>query len=279
MRRMGLWMAAALVVLSTAASLGLAALNRSGEPEAVLELTERELSLPSQEADNTAMMLGFVYERLRDSEPYRPNDAGWFDQAKLQSIGFDCSAPATTENASHYRAMAPRSVYAVLEFEGETWQREMAEPVPVAVETPAGAPKRGGTVPPDTIENRRLQSHLTVEDVGLDPTALRARHPDRRRVAIVEAVANLIFVIPQGRAPFLMGRVTRIWPEELNVPREWRAPLEGLSPAPRNAADPPSPHEPRYRVTVKWGKNLEPWIADLKPIAASAPVGSPSAGR
>jgi len=279
MRRTGLWMAAALVVLSTVASLGLAALNRSGEPEAVLELTERELSLPFQEADNTAMMLGFVYERPREPGPYRPNDAGWFDRAKLQSIGFDCSAPVTPENASHYRAMAPRSVYAALEFEGETWQRQMTEPVPVAVAPPAGAPGRPGTFPPDTIENRPLQSHLTVADVGLDPSALRARHPDRRRVAIVEAVANLIFVMPQGRAPFLTGWVTGIWPEELNVPREWRAPLEGLSAAQRSAAGPPPPHEPRYRVTVKWGKNLEPWIADLKPIAASAPMSSPPAGR
>jgi hypothetical protein len=99
---------------------------------------------------------------------------------------------------------------------------------------------------------------------------LRARHPDRRRVAIVEAVANLIFVMPQGQAPFLTGWVTSMWPEELNVPREWRAPLEGVSAAQGTAAGPPPPHEPRYRVTVKWGKNLEPWIADLKPLAAPA---------
>ena len=65
MRRYGPWLAAALVVLSNLAAWRAAALNRSGEPEAVLVLTERELRLPVRQAENTALTLSLVFEPPR----------------------------------------------------------------------------------------------------------------------------------------------------------------------------------------------------------------------
>jgi hypothetical protein len=269
MRRTGLWWAAALVVASNLGAWGFAALNRSGEPEAVLELTERELRLPAKQADNTALTLSLVFERPRAAGPLRPpREPGWFDRAKLQSIGFDCSTPVTPQNVSRYMT-PPRSTYAVLEYEGEAWRRQMAEPLPEPGQ--AGEVRADGThrmtVPAESLEDRPRESRLVVIDVGNDPARLREQYPDRRRVAIVEATAELRFVNNPGQAPFLAGRVMTVLPGEINVPRQWLTLLEGLQTEPKVAVWPPPLHDPRYRVTVKWGRNLEPWIADVQLMA------------
>jgi hypothetical protein len=264
-----LWWAAALVVATNLGAWGFAALNRSGEPEAVLELTERELRLPPKQADNTALTLSLVFERPRPAGSMRlPREPGWFDQAKLQSIGFDCSVPVTPENASRY-VMPPRSTYAVLEFEGDAWRRLMHEPAPGPTEQPAtgglgpeAAPRAG------TPRNPLVDSHLVVIDVGNDPAALRQRYPDRRRVAIVEATAELQFVNNTGQAPFVAGRVMSVRPGEIIVPREWIGLLGGLQTERKSMNGPPLLREPRYRLTAKWGRNLEPWIADVQPMPA-----------
>jgi hypothetical protein len=160
-------------------------------------------------------------------------EAGWFDRAKLESVGFDCSRPLTAEYADYYRTRPPRATYAALEYG----------------------------------EGSSLESRLSLVDVGNDAAALRQRHPDRRRVAVVEATAAMRYVSNPGQLPFLMGRVTSVLPTEINVPREWRAWLERWQSGPRAATFPLPAREPRYQVTVKWGKNLEPWIDDVQPIA------------
>jgi hypothetical protein len=231
MRRYGPWLAAALVVLSNLAAWRVAALNRRGEPEAVLVLTERELRLPVRQAENTALTLRLVFERWRERGNTVVTEAGWFDRAKLEAIGFDCSRPLTPEHAEYYRTRAPRSTFAALEYG----------------------------------EGSSLDSRLILVDVDNDPGTLRARHPDRRRVAIVEATVSMRFVSNPGQPPFLAGRITSVLPGEINVPREWRGLLEGLRPGPEAATVwPPPLREPRFRATVAWGKRLEPWITHVE---------------
>jgi len=128
----------------------------------------------------------------------------------------------------------PRTTFAALEYEGDPW--------------PA------------------LDTHLVAIDVDNDPAALRRRHPDRRRVAIVEALASLHYVANPGQPPFVMGRVVTVAPAAINVPREWRASLEGFQAERTPGAWPPPLREPRYRVTVKWGRRFEPWIAGVEAL-------------
>ena len=233
MRRYGPWLAAALVVVSNFAAWRVAALNRSGEPEAVLVLTERELQLRAKQAENTALSLRLVFDRWRERGDTVVREAGWFDRAKLESIGFDCSRPVTAESADYYRTRPPRATYAALEY----------------------------------AESSSLDSRLSLVDVGNDAAALRQRHPDRRRVAIVEATAVIRHVVNPGQPPFLMGRVTSVLPAEINVPREWRGALEGLQSDDQAGTWPPPQREPRFRVTVTWGKRLEPWITNVELLA------------
>jgi hypothetical protein len=252
--RTGLWIAALVVIASNAFTLWAARANRAGEPEAVLDLTEREMRLAGREADNTAMALRLEWTDLEPAwkGPGTEQAPTWFEAAKLASIGFDTSLPVTRENAAHYRGMAPRSVYAVLENDGEAWRRYVDR-----------------LATPEEKDAASKRPRLVLIDVGTDAAALRARHPDRRRTVIVPATAGLTFVQPRTGDPFLKGRVNVAYPIEMNVPRELRPVLESLSPPTALAADRRSGEidpvgDPRYRVTVKWGRSLEPWIAGVE---------------
>jgi hypothetical protein len=248
--RKALWLAAFVVLLSNAVALGFAWMNRSGAPEAVLALTEREVRLLPRETENTAMGL-----RLAWVDPSgAPRATHWFDAAKLASLGFDCTGPVTRENAAHYRGQAPRSAYAVFELEGDSWNRHVAS-------IPEG-PER---------DSQELGSHLVLIDVGLDPAALRVRHPDRRRVVIAHATVELVFRETRETPPALEGRVNAADPIELSVPKRFRGVLEGLSARPDTAFEPnqrwrgsPLPGAPRFSVTVAWGRSLEPWITSIE---------------
>jgi hypothetical protein len=180
----------------------------------------------------------------------------------------------TAEHAEYYRSRPPRAAYVALEYEGALWLKQLEQ----APRTPQ--PPSSFTVPESANQNRVvrvaprdpfLDSHLVPIDVDNDPAALRRRHPDRRQVVVVEATAAMRYVANAGQAPFLMGRVTAVLPPEINVPREWRGALEGLQTDAEPGVWPPPQHEPRFRVTVTWGKRLEPWITNVELLAPNTP--------
>jgi hypothetical protein len=244
MSRTGLWLASAVVVASNIFALGLAAVNRRGEPEAALQLTERELSPVAPGTENTAMSL-----RLTWTDPSGAREAGWFDRAKLAELGFDCSQPVTRGNAMRYRATPARQAYAALEYDGPAWQRYAAA-LPASVDT-------------TTVDG---MSHLVLVGVARDAARLRARYPDRAHVVVVQAVVGVMVVQERGRPLVLKGRVVAVLPSAVNVPRDLRRTLEPLiagTERARDAAQPgavPPAHAPRYVATVRWGRSLEPWI-------------------
>jgi hypothetical protein len=249
-RRTALWLAAFVVLLSNAVALGLAWMNRAGEPDAALVLTERELRILPRETENTAMALTLAWIDPAGA----PGAVRWLDAAKLASLGFDCSAPPTPENAPFYRGQAPRSAYAAFDFESEGWNRYLAS-------VPPG---------PDR-ESAEAGSHLVLIDVGLDAAALRARHPDRHRVVITPATVSLDFRQARGQRPVLAGHVNIAYPMEVSVPGHLRTTLEGVPDSPREPYDPaqawrgsPLPAAPRYRVSLRWGRWLEPWLVAIE---------------
>lgn len=248
MKRTGLWLASAVVVVSNLWAIGLAAVNRQGEPDAVLQLTEREVQLVPGGPENTAVSL-----RLAWTGPNVAGEDTWFDQAKLAALGFDCSLPVTRENAKRYYNRPPRRVYAALEYEGPAWKRYAA-----------------GLAPNVDVETANGVSHLMLVDVDRDAARLRARYPDRARVAIVHAIVGLSIRSEPGREPRLRGRVLDVLPSELNLPRHLRPGVEPLSDGTRagrgaNASRASvEPRAPRYAATIRWGGRLEPWVEAIR---------------
>ncbi len=255
MTRNGLWLAAAVVVVSNLGALGMAALNMQDEPDAVLHLTEREARLVTGGAENTAVSLQLVW-----TGPGRLGEANWFDQAKLTALGFDCGVPVTRENLEHYDGRPPRQVYAALEYEGSAWNRYVAGMAPGADTTSAGG-----------------VSHLMLVDLDRDAARLRARYPDRTRVAIVRAIVGLSVVSEPGRPPRLRGRVLGLLSPEVNLSRDLRRVVEPLFEQTASGRAPGLPratsaaHAPRYVATIGWGRHLEPWAESIRMTDPATP--------
>lgn len=297
MKRYGLIAAITLLVAVNAVVLANVAHNRSGEYDAEVKLTERELPIRSSwrpsGKENTGLSLRLnwgIYDPGMTTKggQYRTPHISWFDQAKLESIGFDCSRPITSENADpYYRQMLPRKTFAVLEFEGKTWQewqnnheqriREMEEQVKKAEETEHNLEIFKKEYKLSLIG----KSRLFVVDVGNDASSLRQKYPDRSRYIITPATVRFSYeyIEETGNTPSikrLSGKISEILIDEINVPLEKRAVLDKLLSAEKGkghhktsvTGEPPAD----YAVTLRYGKRYEPWVVDIQRIAAQGTV-------
>jgi hypothetical protein len=256
MRRTGPVLAVAVVVLANALALLAVARNRAGEPEAEVLLTERELPLAPWTDESTGTFLQLDWQR---SPPGSKDEAPWLDQAKLESLGFDCSVPAEAPGArERYLRMAARPAYIVLEHDGEAFRRwlEAAEAQPGVTDDPPGSA-------------RVSASRLVPIDVGRDARELRRLYPDRSRDLIVPAIVRPRWTCPDacegdgaGKAT-LSVRIQSLLVREVHVPRSLAAPLEAF----RATLPPPPRHRhvpPRYEVRLLFGARHEPWVAEVR---------------
>ena len=271
MRRAGPILAAAVVILANVVALVGVARNRAGTPEAEVRLTERELPLSPWTDENTGAFLQLEWQR---SFPGSKIETPWFDRAKLESLGFDCSYPAEGKDArERYGRMVPRSAYVVLEYDGPAWRRWL--------EAREAEPEKKDALP----ENARVSARRRVPiDVGRDPDQLRRRYPDRTRCLIVPAIVAPRWTLLEehegardGKA-VLSGRIRSILVSEVHVPKDMGASLATLRaadaavPEPVKARDgerrgPPVPQRrhapPRYEVELRYGARHEPWVAGV----------------
>ncbi len=291
MRKYGLPIAIALLVLVNIVVLAGAARNRSGEPDAVVELTERELPLSAYPAadnrENTGISLRLNWNQYPFYGKFYRGQGGnsqydWFDKARLEEIGFDCSMPLTGSKAEiHYEKMLPRKAYAVLEYEGELWQAWL-ERERTGLSDIAERVKKGTATDKDLKEANnayerllKTSSRLFAVDAGKDPVKLRHQYPDRKRFIITAAKVGLHFARPyykgtEKKEPLkLGGYLSEILVDEIHVPRTMSSILDAiLTKAGRQAVPVYSygfmhDQEPSYKVTLYYGKRFEPWVGDV----------------
>jgi hypothetical protein len=301
MRGRGLLLAIVFVLGTNALALVGVSLNRRGEPTARLTLTERELPLARTGGpadDSTAMTL-----RLQWSERGAGFDGampGWFDQTKLEAIGFDCGGPVDAASGRRpCRGALPRRTWLVLEYEGPAWDGRLEEKRRdlAAMEAKAAS---GEATTKDLESARdefdsfaRTQSRLLAVDAGNDAAALARRYTDPARYAIVAAVVRPRLSGDPARP---VGWIERVLVSAIDVPAAHRSALETLPPLP--AAPPPAaagpragqdhrpgegaapqkPVDPRYTVTLCFGSRHEPWVEQVRalPSPAPGPAAAPS---
>ena len=273
MRRKGTIAAMALVVLGNAVVLAGVAWNRSGEPDAVVTLTERELPLAwiTEEDSGTLLRLSWLdvhrggdYRSVRHQAPVARS---WLDEAKLTELGFDCSVPVNARSRrQHYGKLLPREGYVVLEYEGTAWSdwlREQEEELVAEEEKLAAGDQTRERVDEirEVLEwNRRGASRLLSVDAGPDPVELRRRHADRARFLILPAVFSISTVESE-----VVGRIDRVLVDTLHVRRASADPLRGLGRSRRWRGDGNDP-DPRYQVALRIGRRYEPWIEEISPL-------------
>ncbi len=297
MKRYGLMTAILLLAAVNALVLANAAYNRSDEFESEVKLTERELPIhyswrPSGK-ENTGLSLRLnwqVYDAGMTAkvERYRTHYISWFDQAKLESLGFDCSRLLSSENAElYYKKMLPRKTFAVLEYEGKTWQEwqndheqrieEMEKEVTRGEETR----KNLEDFKKDYQRSLTVKSRLFVVDVGNNAFLLRRRYPDRSRFIITPAKVSLSYQLKNmdGAKPAidrLYGVINEILIQEISVPLEKRGVLDRILTEEKGKEHDnftlyhyySQQQPPAYIVTLRYGKKYEPWIEDVQKIAA-----------
>jgi hypothetical protein len=240
MKRSGLILAITILLSANAIALILAARNRTGVPVQTIELTERELVLQSMGQDNSGVGLSLSWHRQEES--------AYFTRAQMEAIGFDFRIPKGREGKE--MLLLPRLAYAALEYKGKAWeqwsQRSETEKQP----SRPGPPSRSST------------TRLFVVDLSPNIIELRSRYPDQSKYLIVAAVVQARFqeikdpktgtVIPDQ----CVGYISDILPSGINVPLPFSKLLAPLSPDPKA--------EPRYTVTLAYGRNLEPWVTSVK---------------
>jgi hypothetical protein len=286
----GTILAGALVLVANAVALTGVLYNRSGEPEAILVLTERELPLQSLHRESTGVSLRLEWGTLTADGPEEERRrfipgrrAEWFDQEKLEALGFDCSVDLDHPDAeAFYRKALPMETYVVLEYGGLAWREHISRLEDRAVSEAQEEEREVEGHPGEATETVRLAEHtdsrLFAVDVGNDPLQLRERYPDRSRLLVARAAVDLVFLrdwedeTESWRNPRLGGAIRHLTAGEIHVPAGISAPLSNL---PKRAAGTPPPPgawveegPPRYEVTLHYGKRLEPWVESVRLIEA-----------
>lgn len=293
MKRYGLISAIALIVITNVVVLAGVAYNRSGEPDAAVQLTERELSWQKRwgviDKEDTGLSLKLEwsmpgYETYRwDSSP----EKNWLNQEKLKELGFNTSFPLADKKAGRfYRRQLSRQAYVVLEFEGETYQGWLAEAQKRVeeIEKDLSEEKKPGKIKNLDNDIRRIQqnrithTHLFAIDAGRDPAALRAHYSDKSKYIITPAVFDISRNYtdkpkdqPGAKAkPYLSGWIRNLSIPQVHVNSDYRSffTMDIKTPTLRyhTLEIPLSDLEPRYQVTLNYGQRHEPWIAGVKKI-------------
>jgi hypothetical protein len=275
---------ATLIVLTNAAALAGAFLNRNAEAESRTTLSERELALPYggyRQAENSGLALQLNWRVLDENPDHwdhgyarHGGQPAWLDAAHLATLGFDTTAGAATSEArQRFTRQLPRQVLLLLELEGPTWQQAVSRARENAArQTAAAAANPDSEQFAKQAEAGRARvaieethaSRLFVIDAGLDADALRRRYPDRSRHLIVRGSVR-----PAERGQdgdhHLAGHVSQIAIAQVNVPFALRPVLEPLRNAPRPV---PDQQAPRYEVQLAIGQRLEPWIERVTTLPA-----------
>ncbi|QEY64381.1 DUF4824 family protein [Metapseudomonas lalkuanensis] len=261
----------ALIGLTNAIALGGVWFNRSGEPDSRLLLSERELH---RDHDWTLRENSGLALRLDWRLPSDPNSDDLYqrlplDDAKLQQLGFTAGDREGLRFDNRNR-----EVLVVLELDGPARKAELERARQRLTEAegelrakPADKRRQDAErAARDYLEQEeKRDSRLFAVDVGLDREALRVRHADRSRYAIVRGSVNAW--VRDGQ---LTGQIGSLRISEINVPHAWREALgEEL------ARDRHSESPPRFRLWMSIGQRLEPWIDSAPEFQRRGRQGTP----
>lgn len=283
-RRVAFWAGLAVILAVSGGTLLGVLWNRTGTPDAVLELEERELILLPAERENSGRAMTWVIDGKRG--PWFSANPPWLDGAKLAALGFDTSVDAEADAAErHYRAQPARPVFVALELGGDAFRKYLAaweerlRTEAAGTEGKLPTAERLAEIERELATAPESASRLALVDADRDREALRARHPDRSKVAILRAVARIGWRAPEvlgtsatPKPAQIEGTLRDLHPVTLTVPPRLHAALEAL---PLEESGPtlfdadrvallgrPS----RYRVRVAFGRSLEPWIESIEPL-------------
>jgi hypothetical protein len=272
----------AIVIATNVIALTCVAYNRSGQAEAQIELTERELAMPYRYygmfKENTGLGLR-IQCRLEGNNYYGYGNcngiAKWFNREKLIELGFKFQ-PLQDESAGRYawEKELPRKAYIVLEYDGAAYQRALAsaeQELNAQQQLLDNNPdkeefKKRVKAAKDKLEGEQLYfSRLFAIDAGSDKTKLRNTYPDSSRYLIMQALIKPSWYgNGKGKDGEWKGRITELLINTINVPLEHRVVFELLKADQNNQNQ--NQGTPRYKVSLAFGKRGEPWVIGVEDL-------------
>ena len=282
-KRFPLFAGLVLIIVTNVIALAGVAYNRSGEPDSVIVLTERELAMPYRyvsKTDNSGLQLHLRwrtdYKRPMIGHFGNNSQKGlhWLTPEKLAKIGFDTSQSLNSETAKqYYKKMLPRQAYLVLEYNGESHkaaithqQNKLVEEQALLTNTPDSREfeKRVKAAQVNFDSEKYKSSRLFVIDADKNKEALRQRYADDSKYIILRGQIGLRVNYSEGhKQNSLYGYIKRINTVNLNVDHVYHKPLERLTSQSVNRYQ---AHKPRYAVRIAIGKRAEPWVMDVQAL-------------
>jgi hypothetical protein len=256
---------AALILAGNAVALIGVVYNRSGQPDAVVEFSERELPRPYNylaSKENSGLALHLNWRSTDTSGPVLPgilsrggSPSPWLDKDKLAALGFDVSAdPKGPDAVRRYRKILPRKAYVVMEFNGPAYQAAVQQAqarideakAKLAADPDNKALKTAIEYAQRQLDNEQHKnSRLFAVDVGPDQESLRSRYPDRARYIILPGQVRLM-----ANSGAVNGYIAGLDVGTINVPLAYRAAISGEGGA----------RPTHYTVRLAFGRRDEPWI-------------------
>jgi len=265
-RRHSLIAGVGLILITNVVVLLGVAYNKSGTPESVLKLSQRELQVPyggGEGTDNSGMSLRLI---ARSTGPFNmgasgeEDSAGWFGKEKLAELGFDVSAPIDMEQGrAYYQKQHSRQAFIVLEFNGRAYQHA------VEVARKMEAAELNKKQPTTLAREQSMSSRLFIVDAGVSREALRAKYPDTTQYSIVRGQVRAMVYTHNNQA-MLIGYVNQRGAENINVPFTFRSVFEPMQrTVQENGYSASNSGSPSFEAAIAFGKRLEPWM-----VAATA---------
>lgn len=232
-----------LILLVNAVALGGVAWNRSGEPDSVLSLSQRELLRNNDwYKENSGLSLRLHWRTPSRDDEARQHNRGWqpaLDSQKMAELGFAMPEQVDDDSARRFGRQQSRAALLVLELNGPLHEREVQltrKRLDEARQAADAAPQNARLADERDFIRRELDSEektdtrLLLKDVGLDLQALRARYPDRQRYLIVHGQVRPVSNYYQ-HIWTLGGTASSIGTDSLNVPYQWRERLDQITAA------------------------------------------------
>lgn len=271
---------AALILLTNAVALTGVYLNRGGDPESRMTLSQRELTLPwrsGMNKENSGLSLGLSW-RVSDATigdyqsgyGYSGGAPEWLDAARMAELGFDTAAASDdVATRRRFERQLPRAVLLVLELDGPAWQQALERARENAARQEAARlanadskefAEKAKRAQEQLKREETLGSRLFAIDAGLDRAALRAKYPDRGRYLILKGTLRPRLATHEKKTR-VTGTISALAVTEINVPHALRPTLEPALRQHRRTVDDPGL---AFEATLAVGQRLEPWLESVR---------------
>jgi hypothetical protein len=248
--------------------------NRSGEPESLVMLTERELDLSYHAyEENNGLALRLSWRALGKEDPNGYSNWGnplWLNRQKLDELGFDIDDHIDPYGRARYYRAIPKEVYIVLELGGEPYKEALERAVRMFEREKgfiANDPEEKNAndrleYAERTLERERKEAtRLFAIDAGLDVGILRQKYSDRARYIITRGVVKPGYQYDSSKDE-IFGYILRLSVERIHVPLEhqkiFASILDQYDSRRNNFGSLP------YKVQLAYGQRLEPWIVSVE---------------